>query len=145
MNVFNTSREIPATPADVFAAMENPAHMASWWGPAGFRNTFTVFEFKVGGAWQFTMHGPDGKDYWNECEFVAIERDHKLVIQHVNAPRFLLTITLSATPAGTLVAWSQAFEDAAVAQAVRHIVEPANEENLDRLAALVHTGGSSIN
>ena len=38
---------------------------------------------------------------------------------------------------GTRVHWSQVFEDADVAAAVAHIVEPANEENLTRLAAEV--------
>jgi hypothetical protein len=38
---------------------------------------------------------------------------------------------------GTEVSWVQTFEDAAVAARVRHVAEPANEENLDRLAAVL--------
>ncbi|WP_435016549.1 hypothetical protein TA3x_004118 [Tundrisphaera sp. TA3] len=40
-------------------------------------------------------------------------------------------------PAGTLLTWDQAFVDDAVAQAIRHIVEPANEQNLDRLDSVL--------
>jgi uncharacterized protein YndB with AHSA1/START domain len=133
MTTFNTSRQIPASPAEVFAAFENPARLAKWWGPDGFSNTFEVCDFKPGGTWRFTMHGTDGKNYLNECEFLEVERDQKVVIQHASLPRFRLTVTLSPSGAGTLLTWSQTLEDPVVAEAVRHIVVPANEQNLDRL------------
>jgi uncharacterized protein YndB with AHSA1/START domain len=141
MSTFNTTRDIPANPADVFAAFEVPARLARWWGPDGFRNTFKVCEFKPGGAWQFTMHGPDGSNYPNESVFLDIERDRTVVIHHLSLPRFQLTVTLAPSATGTLLSWSQAFEDPAVAQAVRHIVVPANEQNLDRLTAEVLDAG----
>jgi len=140
MSIFTTSREFPAAPDAVFAALLDPQRLARWWGPAGFRNTFDTCEVKPGGAWRFTMHGPDGANYPNVATFVVVEPPHRLVIQHENAPRFWLTITLSPVGAGTRIAWEQAFEDAAVAVAVRHIVEPANEQNLDRWMAEVETG-----
>lgn len=133
MTTFETSRLIPATPDEVFAAFEAPARLANWWGPDGFRNTFEVCEFRTGGDWRFTMHGPDGTDYPNESRFAEIERARRVVIDHVCAPRFRLTVTLTPSGTGTLLTWSQAFEDPAVAEAVRHIVVPANEQNLDRL------------
>lgn len=33
------------------------------WGPEGFTTTTRAFEFRVGGEWDFVMHGPDGTDY----------------------------------------------------------------------------------
>jgi uncharacterized protein YndB with AHSA1/START domain len=137
MSIFETSREIPATPAEVFAAFETSTRLANWWGPMGFRNTFEVCEFRPGGAWRFTMHGPDGSNHRNESTFVEIERDRKVVIHHLSQPRFRLTVTLTPSGPGTRVTWSQSFEDPAVAESVRHIVVPANEQNLDRLAAEV--------
>ncbi len=137
MSTFKTSREIPASPAAVFAAIRDPARLARWWGPSGFTNKFDSIEFKPGGKWSFAMIGPDGKIYRNESVFQAIEPDQKVVIHHVSAPRFVLTVSLQGTSGGTLVAWEQVFEDPAVAEAVRPIVEPANEQNLDRLAAEV--------
>jgi uncharacterized protein YndB with AHSA1/START domain len=137
MTTFQTSREIPATPAAVFAAIADPQRLARWWGPDGFRNTFEVCEFRPGGAWKFTMHGPDGANYPNESVFIAIEVNRRVVIDHICQPLFRLTVELVASASGTLVHWTQVFEDAAVATAVAHIVEPANEQNLARLAAEV--------
>jgi uncharacterized protein YndB with AHSA1/START domain len=137
MNTFQTSRDIPARPAAVFAAFADPRRLARWWGPDGFRNSFEVCDFRSGGAWKFTMHGPDGANYPNESVFFAIETDHKVVIDHVCNPLFRLTVELEPSALGTLVRWTQVFEDAAVAAAVASIVEPANEQNLTRLAAEV--------
>ena len=137
MTTFHASQEISATPAAVFAAFEDPARLARWWGPEGFRNTFTVCEFKPGGQWTFTMHGPDGTNYPNEAVFAEIEPDRKVVIDHSCQPLFRLTVELLPSAIGTRVTWAQAFADPVVAEAVRHIVEPANRQNLARLAAEV--------
>jgi hypothetical protein len=83
------------------------------------------------------MIGPDGKVYPNESVFVSIEVDRQVVIWHVCQPHFTLTITLTPSTEGTLIHWEQVFSDADVAEAVRHIVAPANEQNLDRLSAEV--------
>ena len=137
MNPFNTSREIPATPEQVFAAISNPTRAARWWGPAGFTNTFHSYEFKIGGRWSFVMHGPDGRNYPNECVFEEIISPTKVVIQHVSEPKFCLTIILASSAAGTLVSWSQVFENSDIASKIEHIVVPSNEQNLDRLTAEV--------
>jgi uncharacterized protein YndB with AHSA1/START domain len=137
MTTFATQRHIPADPAAVFAAISDPPRLAKWWGPDGFTNTFETCDFTPGGAWRFTMHGPDGASYRNESVFAEIESGRRVVIDHVSPPRFTLLVELSASEGGTLVRWVQTFEDAAVAAAVRHIVEPANEQNLTRLAAEV--------
>ncbi|MFZ6645141.1 SRPBCC domain-containing protein [Undibacterium sp. TJN25] len=137
MTTFNTSREIPATVEKVFAAIKDPQRLALWWGPAGFTNTFKVFEFTNGGQWSFTMHGPDGKNYPNENMFAEIEAPTKVVVQHVSEPVFRLTIRLASSTKGTVVSWSQAFESPEVASRLEHICVPANEQNLDRLTAEV--------
>lgn len=137
MNTFTHTRNLPAAPSAIFAAIQDPARLARWWGPNGFSNRFEVFEFQPGGRWIFDMVGPDGKVYPNESVFVNIKADRQVVIQHVCQPHFTLTITLAPTTEGTLVQWEQVFDDAAVAAAVRHIVAPANEQNLDRLSAEV--------
>jgi uncharacterized protein YndB with AHSA1/START domain len=135
MTTFSTTRQLAASPAEVFAAIQNPVRLAAWWGPDGFSNRFEVFEFHPGGRWVFSMVGPDGAVYPNESVFTAIQADRQVVIQHVCQPHFQLSITLEPSSGGTLLRWDQAFADASVAQAVRHIVEPANEQNLNRLSA----------
>jgi uncharacterized protein YndB with AHSA1/START domain len=134
MTTFSTSRQLATSPASVFGAIRDGERLAKWWGPAGFSNRFDVFEFHTGGKWIFTMIGPDGATYPNESVFSVIDADRKVVIQHTNHPHFQLAITLEASEGGTLLRWDQTFADASVAQAVRHIVEPANEQNLDRLS-----------
>ncbi|WP_293368155.1 SRPBCC domain-containing protein [Nevskia sp.] len=134
---FTTHRDIPAAPAAVFAAIEDSARLARWWGPAGFSNTFELCDFRPDGAWRYVMHGPGGKNYPNESQFEAIERDRRIVIRHVSQPRYRLIISLTPTAGGTQVDWEQAFDDERVASGIAHIVEPANEQNLDRLTAEV--------
>ena len=137
MNAFTTTRVFKASPAAVFAAFSEPARLARWWGPDGFRNTFSKFEFKPGGQWLFIMHGPDGTNYPNEMTFVAIEPARQVVMTHTNQPYFQLTIRLEGTVAETLVTWEQVFENAEIAASIAHIVEPANEQNLNRWQAEV--------
>lgn len=137
VTTFSTARKIEASPAEVFAAISDPKRLAKWWGPAGFTNTFTVCEFKKGGRWSFVMHGPNGQDFPNESVFAEIESPMKVVVQHVSEPKFYLTVELKPSQKGTLVSWSQAFESEDMAKRIEHIVVPANEQNLDRLAAEV--------
>ena len=137
MTTFHTSRFIPASPAQVFAAIANPERLARWWGPAGFTNTVTQCDFKPQGQWHLVMHGPDGKQYPNALVFEDIVPQQRVLVRHVNAPHFQLTIALVAVDGGTQVAWAQAFEHAEVAAQLAPVVIPANEQNLDRLSAEV--------
>lgn len=139
MTVFHTSREFKASPASVFAAIEDPVRLARWWGPEDFTNTFETFEFRNGGAWLFVMHGPDGADYPNQSEFLEIVPDSLVRIKHVNQPHFELSITLEPSAAGTLLSWHSVFEDRAFAEGLRQFLENANEQNLDRLALEVES------
>lgn len=132
-----TSRVLPFSPANIYVAFSSPELLAQWWGPEGFTNVFEVFEFKAGGQWKFMMHGPDGKRYPNESVFAALEPNSQVVIEHVCAPLFTLNVKLTAIANGTEVSWAQAFADVETAQAVRHVVEPANEQNLDRLTRVL--------
>lgn len=136
MTTLSTSRQIPYSPQQIFAAFE-PTRLAKWWGPKGFTNTFDIFEFKNQGRWSFTMNGPDGKNYTNENRFEEIQLDRKVIVRHVSEPKFVLTIELVLTGQETLVKWDQLFENDEVAKSIKHICVPANEENLDRLAAEV--------
>lgn len=134
MSVFRTSRQIDASPASIFAAIEDPVRLARWWGPDGFTNTFETFEFRNGGTWLFTMHGPDGADYPNQSEFLEIVPDAMVRIRHLNQPHFELSISLEPRAAGTLVSWFAVFEDDEFAEGLRQFLENSNEQNLDRLA-----------
>ena len=132
---------MPARPEEVFAAISDPARLARWWGPAGFSNTFETFEFRTGGRWLFTMHGPDGKNYPNESRFLEIVPNALVRIQHTNLPHFELSLALAPEGAGTRLTWVAVFEDAEFAEKLRSFLETANAQNLDRLAQVV--GGTA--
>src|SRR2546430_4769228 len=57
------SRVISASRELVFEAFTEVRHLSRWWGPERFTTTTRAFEFRVGGEWDFVMHGPDGTDY----------------------------------------------------------------------------------
>jgi len=134
---FHTARVLAHPPARVYAAFADADQLAAWWGPQGFRNEFEACDFRRGGRWKFVMVGPDGARHDNLNTFVELQAGTRVVIQHESAPRFRLTVELAPDAAGTLLSWTQVFEDPSVAAALAHIVEPANAQNLDRLGALL--------
>lgn len=137
---FVHSRLIGASPERLFRAISDPEHLARWWGPKGFSNTFHTFGVERGGQWIFTMHGPDGTDYPNESVFVEIIPPQRAVIEHVSENHhFVLVISLEAKGSDTLVGWRQVFDTAGHKNAIAHVVDEANEQNLDRQAAEVRS------
>ena len=122
----------------VWAAFSEPASLAAWWGPAGFTNTFQEFEFRPGGVWRFTMQAPDGAAYPMDHVFTELVQPGRLVIRHRQPGHdFTLTISLSSRDAGTELHWRQRFDDPAEGERLRPFLGPANEQNLDRLAAFL--------
>ena len=132
-----TSRLLDAPRERVYRALADPAALARWWGPNGFTNTFHEFDLRAGGMWRFVMHGPDGTDYPNESTFAEVVPDERVVIRHLSAPRFELTITFADQGGRTLVGWHQAFETREMRDKIAKLVGDANEQNLDRLTAVV--------
>lgn len=133
------SRRIAAGVSAVWAALSDPARVARWWGPAGFRNSIHEFAFTPGGRWRLTMHGPDGRDYPNESRFARIVPERLVEIEHLSGHHFLLTLELQAEGAATVVRWRQLFDTVDHYERIRSLVEVANEENLERLAAEVQS------
>ena len=133
-------RFIAAHPSEVFAAMSDPARIARWWGPRGFTNTIQEFEFRPGGRWLLTMHGPDGKDHPNESRFTRVVPDRLFEIEHFSGHHFVLTIELAPKDGGTEVSWRQTFDTVAHYERIAGFVAAANEQNLDRLATEVAKG-----
>jgi len=132
-----TGRHLAAPPGRVWQAFADAGQLARWWGPAGFTNEFAHFDFVPGGAWHFWMVGPDGQRYWNENRFVTLQAPQGLELAHVVAPHFTLTVTLVPEAGGTRLAWRQRFETAELRCALEAVCGPANEQNLDRLAAVL--------
>jgi uncharacterized protein YndB with AHSA1/START domain len=75
-------RVIDAPRSLVFEVFTDAGHLAQWWGPNGFTTTTHAFEFRVGGVWDYLMHGPDGTDYPNWVEWREIEPPKRIVGEH---------------------------------------------------------------
>lgn len=140
---FAVSRIIEGPRRVVFEAYTKPEHLAHWWGPNGFSVTTHSFEFRRGGVWEFTMHGPDGVDYPNWIQWTEIVPPERIVLLHgsrADDPEaFVSTITLVETAGGTEVTLRAVFKtkeqrDQVVAQ--YHAIEGA-EQTLGRLAAYI--------
>jgi uncharacterized protein YndB with AHSA1/START domain len=132
-----TTRVFNAPRALVFEAWTDPEQLKQWWGPRGFSNTFQLFEMKLGGLWQYTMHGPDGKNFNNESRFVEIVVPERIVLDHISPPRFRLTVLFEELGDRTKLTFRQLFETSSVYDQVKKLAVPGNEENLDRLADLI--------
>ena len=76
------SRVIDAPRELVFEVFTAVRHLSRWWGPDGFTTTTRSFEFRVGGAWDFVMHGPDGTDYQEWITWTAIAPPQRIELVH---------------------------------------------------------------
>ncbi|WP_410784888.1 SRPBCC family protein [Kribbella sp. C-35] len=94
------SRVIDAPRELVFEAFTEVRHLSQWWGPDGFSTTTQAFEFRVGGVWDFVMHGPDGTDYAEWITWTEIVVPERIALLHgessddPNAFESVLTFTL---------------------------------------------------
>src|SRR3954463_10449078 len=76
------SRSIGAPRELVFETFTQVRHLSRWWGPDGFTTTTRSFEFRVGGAWDFVMHGPDGTDYQEWITWTEIVAPERIALLH---------------------------------------------------------------
>lgn len=126
--IINAPREV------VFNAFSDPEQLKHWWGPEGFTNTIEQFEFCPGGMWAFRMHGPDGTDYHNRCEFKEIVENEKVVFTHHQpVHQFDMTLGFEAVGNRTKFSFTMVFEDAGEVGRIRDFLIPANEQNFNKL------------
>jgi uncharacterized protein YndB with AHSA1/START domain len=76
------SRVIDGPRELVFQAFTEVRHLSQWWGPEGFTTTTRSFEFRVGGNWDFVMHGPDGTDYSEWIVWTEIVPPARIAMLH---------------------------------------------------------------
>lgn len=80
--VFDAPREL------VYDAWADPKHISNWWGPYGFTTTTHEMDFRPGGTWRFTMHGPDGVDYPNIVVYRVLDRPERIEYDHMGGEGF---------------------------------------------------------
>lgn len=129
-----TSRILNFPQKLVFKAWSNPEHLINWWGPKGFTNTFHVFDFREGGKWTFTMHGPEQGNYENDVEFIKIDKPNLIAWKRYSKPLFQILTTFEAISENeTKVVFKMLFETVEECQKLKPYVVDKNEENFDKL------------
>src|SRR5512143_3557554 len=101
------SRVISAPRELVFEAFTAVRHLSRWWGPERFTTTTRAFEFRVGGVWDFVMHGPDGTDYQEWISWTEITPPERIALLHGEFPgdpnAFESVLTFAADGAATRI------------------------------------------
>lgn len=139
------SRDYDAPRELVWRAWTEPEQLARWWGPQGFRTTTHAHAFTPGGAWRYTMHGPDGHDYENQLTYREIHAPERLVYEiggvvDVEPVHFKTVVTFDELPGGrTRVTMKSQFPSA---KALQHVVEKygaieGGKQHLTRLAGFL--------
>ncbi len=95
-NEIYIERLYDASVKQVWEAWTDPKQVAKWWGPRGFTITTHSKDLRVGGTWNYTMHGPDGVNYPNITVYHVVEKYSKLVYDHGGSedrpPLFRVTV-----------------------------------------------------
>jgi uncharacterized protein YndB with AHSA1/START domain len=137
-------REFAAPPEAVFAAYRDPEALKEWYGPDGFSITVIAMDFRVGGLFRFTMHGPDGTDYPNRITYRDIVPGARLAYLHdsgVDAdPRgFEVLVTFAPAGAGrTLLTMRSTFPSVEARNAVMKFgAVELGMQTVEKLAAYV--------
>ncbi len=137
------TRTVDAPREAVWKALTDPDQLDLWWGPDGFRNETHAMDFRVGGSWTYTMHGPDGTDYENLMTYTDVVPFERIAYDHSDPtsdePPFQASITLSDEADGTLITLRMVFPT--LEEMVKQIEEvgaiEGGEQTLGRLADYV--------
>ncbi len=126
----------------VWEAWTDTKQVAKWWGPRGFTLTTHSKDLRVGGTWNYTMHGPDGTNYPNITKYYEVETYKKLVYDHGgNAdqpPLFRVTVMFSQLNDKTKMDMTMTFSSPEVAAESRKFIKAAGgNATWDRLAEYV--------
>ena len=137
--VFDAPRDL------VFDALTKPELLKRWFGPHGWTLTDCDVDLRVGGAWRFFSHGPDGRTMGMRGVYREIVRPERVVYTEsfddwADAGAALITATLVERDGRTTLtcvslAPTREVRDAVIASGMEH----GAAETYDRLADLLPT------
>lgn len=138
-NEIRITRVYDAPVKTVWEAWTDPAQAAQWWGPRGFTITTHSKDLRVGGTWNYTMHGPDGTDWPNITHYLEVVPGKKLVYDHgateTEPPRFRVTVLFSEVGGKTQMDMTMALATPDAAAETRKFIKAAGGNGTwDRLA-----------
>ncbi len=133
--IYDAPREL------VFDAWTDPQHIGKWWGPNGFTTSTKVMEVKVGGRWEYVMHGPDGEDYPSNSVYTEVEKPQRLIFSNIggkaNDPHLTcqMIVTFEDVAGKTKLTLRMIFPSTDAADHARELgADDGGKECLDRLA-----------
>lgn len=132
------NRIFPVDRPTLFNAFADPEKLKQWWGPDGFTNTISTFDFRTGGDWRITMTAPDGTDFENHLSFTEIVAAERIAfIHHGPMHVYLMTMSFAERDQGTALSWRMQFEDTEDNRKLADFIRKANEQNFDRLESVL--------
>lgn len=103
-------REVPVTPAKVWAAWTRPEHVVKWFTPAPWTTQHCEIDLRPGGKFLTVMRSPEGEEHRNIGCWLEIVENERLVWTDALLPGWRPTgggfmtarVLLAPTPRGTL-------------------------------------------
>ncbi len=134
----NITRVYDAPLQAVWDAWTDVEQVAQWWGPRGFTITTHSKDLRVGGHWNYTMHGPDGVDWPNSTKYLEVVPLAKLVYDHggneTQPPLFRVTVLFSEVAGKTHMEMKMSMESLEKAAQIRQVIKHASGNSTwDRL------------
>ena len=112
-------------------------------GTRGVHHSTRAFEFRVGGEWDFVMHGPDGTDYQEWISYTEIVPPERIALVHGefrgDPNTFESVVTFAPDGAATQIEMRTLFPSKELrdeAAEKYHTIE-GGQQTLDNLAAYV--------
>jgi uncharacterized protein YndB with AHSA1/START domain len=124
-----TSKEINATPQQIWDAWNDPEKVAKWWGPAGFKSTVDELDIRDGGKFKVVMHGPDGVDYPNVYIFNKVNKPRQLIYTNEGSEQFGLA------PFQTVVDLDESGNNTKVSLKMRFTSEEEKQKHIQQFHA----------
>lgn len=118
----------------VWKVWTDSEHIVNWWGPDGHTTTIHKMDFREGGEWKLTMHGPDGTNYPNRSIFKEIIPLQKIVFEHFN-PHFITTVLFEPKGEENQIDWSSLFDTEEMLKTVINVfnAKEGQKQNFERL------------
>ncbi|MBB4124390.1 SRPBCC domain-containing protein [Martelella radicis] len=131
-------RVFPVDRQTLYAAFADPAILARWWGPHGFTNRILAFDLVPGGKWLITMTASNGTDFRNRWSFSEVKEGRFIRARH-HEPVHVFTLEMSFADdvGGARLTWRMLFDRTEENEAIWHLLKAANEQNFDRLSAVL--------
>lgn len=141
--IIENERTFATDRAKLFSTFSDPSLLEKWWGPHDFTNRIDRFDFVNGGTWLIVMTSSAGTNFENHWTFEDIRPDKRIAAFH-HGPMHAFGLELGYHDArdGTRLTWRMSFEDTDENREIEKFLSAANEQNFDRLEALLSDMGN---